>query len=442
MNVISAQTGDFTAADENALWYRRPWVLEKQTLLREALPVAGAAGGSPRLGLVLEEGVFFPGGGGQPCDLGLIAGTPLLEVKEEGGRLLHLVDEAAWKAVFPGPAAGAGERVFCRVDQARRSDFAQQHTGEHILAACLKKAINVEALSVHFGEEYSTIETRAENISDAKLLAAQAAANAVLARGAEVKCRWIDAREMGRYPLRRAPELEGRVQIVQIGGTDTCACCGVHLADTSPLGFILITGAEKIRSRVRLRFITGGRVVKAFRAMHGVLESLRGKLSCADADIVPAVEALREENHDLARRVGEARGRLFRHEAARLAQASGEFYPAPGLRARFMQAFLEGASPRELSDFTACCLETGAAFALVCDAGERALSEAGRRVAWIAAHNLGGGGETDLKTLLPPLLAAAGGKGGGQAERFQGSCADMNSYREFAGALRRRFMRE
>jgi alanyl-tRNA synthetase len=199
---------DFTMADENALWYRQPWILENEMLLWEVLPTEGAG---PRLGLVLEEGIFFPGGGGQPCDLGTIAGARLLGVKEESGRVLHLVDEAAWKAVFPGPALGAGRKVRCRVDEARRSDFARQHTGEHILAACLKTAIYVEAVSVHFGEEYSTIETLAENISGEELLAAQDAANAVLARGAEVTCRWIDASEMGRYPLRRAPEARGCV---------------------------------------------------------------------------------------------------------------------------------------------------------------------------------------------------------------------------------------
>jgi alanyl-tRNA synthetase len=425
----------FTAADENALWYRQPWILERQALLREVLPAAGRTGGAARLGLVLEEGIFFPGGGGQPCDLGTIEGAPLLEVKEEGGRTLHFVNEADWKTVCPGEAVG--RTVRCRVDAARRADYAQQHTGEHILAACLKNAINVEAVSVHFGEEYSTIETLAENISGVQLLAVQEAAGAVLARGAKVTCRWIDAHEIGRYPLRRAPEVRGRVQIVEIGETDVCACCGVHLADTSPLGLILISGAERIRSRVRLRFITGGRVAKAFYAMQGVLENLRGKLSCADADLARSVDALQEENHELKRWLGEARSRLFRHEAASLAEASCEFYPAPGLKARFMRAFLEGASTQELSDFTARCLETGAALVLVCGAGEHAPPKADRRVAWIAAHNLGGGAQTNLKTLLPPLLSAAGAKGGGQAERFQGSCLDMNSYRGLAEALAR-----
>ncbi|MDR1932833.1 MAG: hypothetical protein LBQ57_08445 [Spirochaetales bacterium] len=435
----TTKSGEFTAADENALWYRQPWTLEFDAAVREVRAAPGA--GPRRLALTLDPCGFFPGGGGQPCDLGTVAGAPLAGVREEGGRILHFVDEADWKAVFPEPAAG--QTVRCRVDSLRRSDFAQQHTGEHILAACLKTAINVEAVSVHFGEQYSTIETLAREISEDELARAEAAANAVLAGGRKVICHWIDAADMDRYPLRRAPDVRGRVHIVQIGEAggvaDVCACCGVHLPDTSALGHIIITGTEKIRGRVRLRFITGGRVIKAFHAMSSVLGRLRTSLSCADGDLPRAAEDLLAESRNAKRRLGEARGRLFRYEAAELASRSQEYSPAPGVRARFMQAFLGGCGGQELSGFTACCLQTGPAFVLVCDMDEKTPPDKQRGVSWIAAHNFGNGKETDLKVLLPPLLAASGGKGGGTPERFQGSFPGPAAYLEFAAAVRKRF---
>ncbi|MDR3200077.1 MAG: hypothetical protein LBT68_01350, partial [Spirochaetales bacterium] len=237
----------------------------------------------------------------------------------------------------------------------------------------------------------------------------------------------------------------GRVHIVQIGesgrAADVCACCGVHLADTSALGHIVITGVEKIRGRARLRFITGGRVLKAFHAMHGILGRLRASLSCADGDLPRAAETLLAENHDLKRRLGEARSRLYRLEAAELAARSPECEPAPGRKARFITAFLDGASGAELSDFTVRCLETGPAVVLVCDMAENASPDKISRVAWIAAHNLGGGKETDFKAILPELLAAGEGKGGGASARFQGFFPDTARYREFLETLKKRVIR-
>jgi alanyl-tRNA synthetase len=421
---------EFSVADENALWYRQPWTLEFEARVLEILPLRAEAGSPARLGIVLDTNGFFPGGGGQPCDLGTIAGVNLRRVKADGGRILHIAGEAEWNAVFPEAGAGRGKAVRCRIDFERRSDFAQQHTGEHILAACLKSAINVEAVSVHFGEEYSTIETLAPGIREADLRAAEDAANAVLARGEKVTCCWIDSSDIHRYPLRRAPDVTGRLHIVQIGGVDACACCGVHLADTSSLGRIIITGAEKIRGRARLFFITGGRVGKAFHAMHKILGGLRGLFSCSDEELPWSAEALLEENRNLKRALGEARARLFRHEAADLARRSREWKTSGGLSARFLEASLSGASSRELSDFAAGCLETGPAFACVCDAASKVREG---RVSWIAAHNLGG--EPDLRRLLPPLVSSCGGKGGGSAARFQGSFPDAENYAAFIQKL-------
>jgi alanyl-tRNA synthetase len=421
------QTGEFTVADENAIWYRQPWVLEFDARVQDTL-LLREKDGRAALGIVLDTKGFFPGGGGQPCDLGTIAGVSLCQVREAAGRILHIVERERWEAVFPGTLPERGRDVHCVIDSERRNDFAQQHTGEHILAACLKKAIDVDAVSVHFGAEYSTIETLARDIREEDLLAVEDAANAVLARGEKVSCHWIDAGDIGRYPVRRSPDVRGRVHIVQIGGADTCACCGVHLCDTSSLGRIIITGTEKIRGRTRLFFITGGRVGKAFHAMHGILGRLRVLLSCSDMDLPRAVESLLEEKRETGRMLGEARSQLFRHEAADLARRSREWSPAAGVRARFIKAFLPGASPRELSDFAAHCLETGSALACVCDASGTAAQDGGR-VSWILAHNLGV--SPDLKQLVSPLVSSLGGKGGGSSLRFQGSFADTRGYAAF-----------
>ena len=77
--------------------------------------------------VVLDRTAFYPEGGGQPADQGLLGGVRVLDVHEKEGVIRHLTD---------GPLT-AGETVEGRVDAARRLDLTQQHSGEHILSGIL-----------------------------------------------------------------------------------------------------------------------------------------------------------------------------------------------------------------------------------------------------------------------------------------------------------------
>jgi alanyl-tRNA synthetase len=72
----------------------------------------------------LDRTAFYPTSGGQPHDLGTIAGQPVIEVLDEGERIAHRT---------AGPVDG--DTVDCQIDWARRYDHMQQHTGQHILSA-------------------------------------------------------------------------------------------------------------------------------------------------------------------------------------------------------------------------------------------------------------------------------------------------------------------
>ena len=74
--------------------------------------------------VVLDRTAFFPEGGGQLSDGGMMGDIPVLETREREGRIVHLTREAV----------PAGTRVSCALDWPRRLDHMQQHTGEHILS--------------------------------------------------------------------------------------------------------------------------------------------------------------------------------------------------------------------------------------------------------------------------------------------------------------------
>ena len=74
--------------------------------------------------VTLDQTVFFPEGGGQPSDTGLLGSVVVSHVREEDGEIYHRVDRALT----------VGSTVTGTIDWARRFDLMQQHTGEHLLS--------------------------------------------------------------------------------------------------------------------------------------------------------------------------------------------------------------------------------------------------------------------------------------------------------------------
>src|SRR5208337_3450308 len=103
--------------------------------------------------VVLDRTCFYPGGGGQPCDLGTLDGARVLEVREHEEEIVHVVS-----------AAPALSKVSGIVDAARRRDFMAQHSGQHIFSQALMRAGKLETVSVHFGDDDTTIELKADAV--------------------------------------------------------------------------------------------------------------------------------------------------------------------------------------------------------------------------------------------------------------------------------------
>ena len=79
--------------------------------------------------VALSATAFYPEGGGQACDLGQIAGVPVLDVREKEGIVWHLCEAALT----------VGETVTGRIDWQRRFGLMQQHSGEHIVSGIVHR---------------------------------------------------------------------------------------------------------------------------------------------------------------------------------------------------------------------------------------------------------------------------------------------------------------
>ncbi len=145
--------------------------------------------------VALDRTGFYPVGGGQPWDTGLLVATAksgaVLEVvverveEDEAGEVWHYVRK-------PLPE---GTEVVGRVDAARRMDHAQQHTGQHLLSAMFLKELGAPTVSFHLGADSVTIDLAVEKVSEEELRLVEAAANRLIYEDRTVRPRWVSREE-------------------------------------------------------------------------------------------------------------------------------------------------------------------------------------------------------------------------------------------------------
>ena len=119
--------------------------------------------------VTLDRTAFYPEGGGQPADHGVLDGAVVTDVHEKNGVILHNVDRAV----------EIGKTVTGTIDWGRRFDHMQQHSGEHICSGLICERFHCDNVGFHMGADIVTIDFNAD-ISWEELLEIEAKANQYL----------------------------------------------------------------------------------------------------------------------------------------------------------------------------------------------------------------------------------------------------------------------
>jgi misacylated tRNA(Ala) deacylase len=229
--------------------------LDDQTIREWDATVLSA---SAQDGIVLDRSAFYPGGGGQPPDEGVLLW---------GGVRTRIVGTRKGDEQYLLPAEGdplppVGTAVRGALDDERRTALMRTHSGLHVLCGvvfrdygALVTGGNMEPLTARMDFDMTEVP------ADFKDRVAEAC-NAEIARDRRIEVSTLPREEAFRIPdiIRTAtnlvpPEVEV-VRIVDIVGLDTQADGGTHVASTSMIGRIEVTKLEnkgKGFRRVRIR---------------------------------------------------------------------------------------------------------------------------------------------------------------------------------------------
>jgi len=213
-----------------------------------------------KLAVILDRTAFYPEGGGQPADHGILGGLSVIDVHEKDGIIVHT-------CIAAGGTFAAGQTVHGSLDWARRFDHMQQHSGEHIVSGMLCSAFNCNNVGFHMGEDFVVIDYDAPMTED-DIRSIEEKANRYIVESHPFEELWPSEEELKDIDYRSKKELSGAVRITRFPGADCCACCGTHVKTSAEVGLVKLFSVTKFREGVRIEMMSGLRALKYLSACH------------------------------------------------------------------------------------------------------------------------------------------------------------------------------
>ena len=336
--------------------------------------------------VTLDATAFYPTGGGQECDLGILGGANVLDVKEQGENILHLCDTPL----------EVGAEVTGTIDWERRFDHMQQHSGEHLIMGQIYQKFGYHNVGFHMGGHLVTIDLDGP-VTWEDLMEIERRTNQIICRNIPVKTWYPSPEELPNVKYRTKKQLPWPVRIVEFGGEDVCACCGTHVKSTGEIGLVKFVSCVKFKEGVRIEMASGRRATELYQQ---IFEQNRQVSQTFSAKILETGSAARKFNDMLTQEKYRAIG-LQRKIFGAIAQS----YTGKE-RAVHFEADLQPGQVRELADAIAEKTDTAIVYS-GCDA-------TGYSICILSKTQ-------DTRALGKEVNAALNGRGGGKPGAFQGS---------------------
>ena len=235
--------------------------------------------------VTLDRTAFYPEGGGQPADHGVLDRAAVTDVHEKNGVILHNVDRAV----------EIGKTVTGAIDWERRFDHMQQHSGEHMISGLLHSHFGLENVGFHLSDREVTLDMNGE-VSLEQLRLIEQEANTYVWKNLPVNISWPTAEELASLNYRSKLALTENVRIVEIPDVDLCACCAPHVDTTGQIGLIKIVNVQSHRGGVRINILCGDRALADYTEKQDSVWAISSLLSAKQPEVAAAVARAKDES--------------------------------------------------------------------------------------------------------------------------------------------------
>ena len=381
---------------------------EQDSMLKSCLATVQSCAEDKRgYAVVLDRTVFFPEGGGQLSDCGMLGGVKMTYASERDGEVVHYCER-------PLPV---GAQVEAVLDWQARLDHMQQHAGEHILSHAVWKLFGANNIGFHMGERLVTIDLDKE-LTAAELEQAEDYANSQIWEDKPITVSYLPHTELSALVMRKKNEkLTGTLRIVTVADGDICTCCGTHPVSTGMIGLIRINRFDKYKDGIRVEFLCGRWALEDARCKNEYIWQAGRLLSMKPEGVPQGLKKLQEEVTELNERLKVQSAKLYEFLAPQLlAQA---FVDEDGIK--YVVAAQEDCSAADARLLLNKLLADGRTVAAV-------VYRSGDRINFV----LGSGEQTqaDCRSLCRKAGELFGGKGGGSQHFAQGGGAYSDDWRQ------------
>lgn len=212
-----------------------------------------------RPAVVLDRTVFYPGGGGQPADVGWLLRPadgrvwPVLGARKGPGEIVH--------DLAPGEPPVAGEELQAEIDWDRRYRLMRTHTALHVLCGVVWRDHGAQVTGGSMEPGAGRMDFEFERMSADLVGEIEARTNAEVEAARDVRVRILPRAEAFAIPdlirtkVNLLPPGIEEIRTIEIVGLDLQADGGTHVANTLEVGRITVTGYEskgRINKRIRI----------------------------------------------------------------------------------------------------------------------------------------------------------------------------------------------
>lgn len=339
--------------------------------------------------IVLDQTVFFPEGGGQYADTGVLGEAKVLDVHEKQGVIYHWCDRPV----------EVGSTVVGRIQWEERFEKMQQHSGEHIVSGLVHEKFGYNNVGFHLGGDYCTMDFDGPITKD-ELKEIERLANEAVYQNLKIEVSYPSKEELKNMEYRSKIEIDGQVRIVTIPEYDVCACCAPHVKDTGEIGMIKLVNMINYKGGERITMLCGRRALRDYDAKDENVKEISALLCAKELETAESVRHLKEEQESLKGKYHSLKQKLLQYRAQEIPVDEG------GKIAVFA-CDLTGNEPRELMNLL---LDKGAkicgVFAGTDDEGYR--------------YVIGSRSE-DVRPIGKVMNEAFEGRGGGKPVMVQGT---------------------
>lgn len=266
------------------LYYSDPYIINWNTTIISTMEK------KDKIFVELGETAFYPGGGGQPVDIGKIDGLEVEDVQIINNTIYHVVQK------LPGQ-----KFVSCEIDWKTRFDHMQQHTAQHLLSAVIEELYQIPTVSFHLGKDYTTIDLETNKLTPDQLILIEEKANHYITKNLPIDTYFVTQEQLSEIPLRKLPKVTDHIRIVDIKNLDISACAGTHVNQTGELNLLKVIKTEKQRGQTRLFFLSGERARNDYQNAHMILERMSLLFQTNKLELFTRLEKLDKEKKELVK---------------------------------------------------------------------------------------------------------------------------------------------